>query len=258
MAEVQPEEPRYVFGPGQRSIFTEIYFPRHAAYQGKIFDALQDGYSTQIVRKYLSDYAVNLLMELAAYPQLFDPYRYRRRQPQQKGTEIEQARVRIAMYRSPFRGWSLYQVDGVFFNRRGRIYEEAAQVVRIMFREESSLRKKAEAAGCADVLRAIRYWTIDRPTTITEGEAWSTQELGRFLARHEPMPEHKRVFAEEFFELAVKEASKWIDDCALFIFGYLVRTFWKGVLAGKIREEEIWVTSFFDLTVNVVKRMEGR
>lgn len=258
MAEIQPEEPRYVFGRGENAIFTEIYFPRHAAYQAPIFTALQRGYNPQIVREYLMDYVGGLLVELAAYPHLFNPYRYRRKQPQQKGTELQQAEARIAMYRSPFRGWSLYQVDGVFFNRRGRVYEEAAQVVRIMFREESSLRRRAEAAGCSDVLRAIREWIMSQPVMLGENEAWNTQEQERFLSRHEPWVRNKREFAQQYFEHVVKETSKWIDDCALFIFGYLVRIFWKEVLAGKIREEEIWITSFFNLTVNVVKRVGGR
>lgn len=210
------------------------------------------------MREYLRESAEGLLVELAAYPHLLDPYRYRRRQPRQKGTDIEQAEARIAMYRSPFRGWSLYQVDGVFFNRRGRVYEEAAQVVRIMFREESSLRRRAEAARCGDVLRAMRYWVIERPPVLADIDPWDRAEQERFIARHEPMPDHKRAFATEFFEPAVKEAAKWIDDCALFIFGYLVRTFWIEVLAGKIQEEEIWVTSFFNLSVNVVRRVERR
>lgn len=217
MVETQLEEPRYVFSRGESSIFTEIYFPRHAAYQAPIFTALQKGYSPQVVREYLMDYAGGLLVELVAYPHLFDPYRYRRRQPREKGTELQQAEARIAMYRSPFRGWSLYQVDGVFFNRRGRVYEEAAQVVRIMFLEESSLRRRAQAAGCSDVLRAILEWTMNRPATLTEGEAWSTQEQERFLARHEPWVPDRRVFTEQYFERIVKETSRWIDDCALFV-----------------------------------------
>lgn len=49
------------------------------------------------------------------------------------------------------------------------------------------------------------------------------------------------------------EVVKWIDDCALFVFGYLVRKFWKEVVKQRSREDEIWVTSFLNLDINAVK-----
>jgi hypothetical protein len=48
--------------------------------------------------------------------------------------------------------------------------------------------------------------------------------------------------------------AKWADDCALFIFGYLVKKFAENVLEEKTKEQVIWVTSFFDLTINEIKR----
>lgn len=248
--------PGYVFARGERGIFVEIYFPRKSAYQGAIFNALRLGYGLDFVREYLSENVKRILEELHAYPYLFDPYRYRRGQPQRRGSELDQAKERIRMYRSPFQGWSLYQVDGVFVNREGHAYEEATQVVRIIFRQESGFRKMAQEAGCEDVLRAIRFWTIEGPASFVETEPWSSEEQARFLARLEPVTGTKRVFAERFFAPIVREASKWVDDCALFVFGYLVGKFSEQVLTEHLTEEEIWVTSFFNLTVNVIKSTE--
>lgn len=76
------------------------------------------------------------------------------------------------------------------------------------------------------------------------------------MAHHSPWPRRKAAFARQYFSPVAKEVEKWIDDCALFVFGYLVRTFAENVLAEKKREEEIWVTSFFTLGVNIVKRIE--
>lgn len=248
--------PRYVFARGERSVFVEIYFPRKAAYQGAIFDALREGYDIRAVREYLSKNTLRILQELRAYPHLFDPYRYRKGKVERQGDEVDQARERIRMYRSPFQGWSLYQVDGVFVNKEGLAYEEATQVARIIFRQESGFRKVAEEAGCEDVLRAIRFWIIDGPAGFTETEPWGPQEQACFLARLEPVSDTKRAFVERFFAPIAREAVKWIDNCALFVFGYLVRKFSEKVLAEHLTEEEVWVTSFFNLTVNVVKRTE--
>jgi hypothetical protein len=126
----------YAFTRGERGIFAEIYFPRRVAHQGAIFTALQRGHSTSVVRTYFRDNLTDILEELRDYPFIFDPYRYRRRRPRTVETEDALARKRIDMYRSPFSGWSMYQVDGVFINPRGRVYEEATQVVRIMFRKD--------------------------------------------------------------------------------------------------------------------------
>lgn len=54
------------------------------------------------------------------------------------------------------------------------------------------------------------------------------------------------------FQSIARAAAKWIDDCALFIFGYLVGNFSQNVLDRNKKEEEIWVASFFELTLNVI------
>src|SRR3989344_2485396 len=117
-------EPTYLFTRGERGIFAEIYFPRRAAHQGAIFDALRFGRSATEVRTYLRGNLNAVLRELRDYPFLFDPYRYRQRRPRIVETEEALALKRLEIYRSPFSGWSLYQVDGVFINQRGRVYEE--------------------------------------------------------------------------------------------------------------------------------------
>lgn len=137
------------------------------------------------------------------------------------------------------------------------VYEEATQVVRIMFRKESRFVKAAERAeggDCKDVLRAIWYWAISDAGTLIEHVPWGVEEKARFIERHKPISDSKQAFAETFFESIVKEVAKWIDDCALFVFGYLVRIFSENVLKEQLTEEEIWVTSFFDLNVNRVTR----
>lgn len=54
-----------------------------------------------------------------------------------------------------------------------------------------------------------------------------------------------------------REVMRWIDDCDLFIFGYLVRTFAQNVLAREMHEQEIWVTGWANLDINVIERMSS-
>ena len=247
------QQTKYVIGRSERAIFSEIYFPKHAAHQGPIFNALRHGYSEEDVKRYLRDNARELLEELGDY-QALDPHRYQLSRPKRRIPPLDEALQRIDMYKSPFKGWSMYSVDGVFFDQKCEPIEEATQVVRIMFRFTSSCAEQAEAAGCGDVLRAILFWVISRQGRIGRRAPWERAEQAAFLQHHQQWSKQKRAFVQKHFADIVKEIGKWMNDCALFVFGYLVRRFTESVLAEKMLEEEIWVTSFFNLTLNVVQR----
>lgn len=251
-----PDAPWYALGRSERNIFTEIYFPKRAAYQGAIFDALRLGYDPEEVREYLRRNVESLIKEFQSYPSLFDPQNYTTTTPRDTLPTVEEALERIEMYKSPFKGWSMYSVDGVFFGKRGKMYEEATQVVRIMLRFKSSFTTQAARAHCEDVLRAILFWTISQQGRLLDHKRWSEAEQAQFIARHEPWSPQKRAFAEQYFTRIAGEVTKWIDDRALFIFGYLVRKFWARVLEEKLFEAEIWVTDLFDTTLNVIERVK--
>ena len=248
----------YHLARSERGISTEIYFPRKAAYQGAIFDALRLGYKEGIVKQYLEKNAKALLGELGGdYPRLFNPHRYGE-SPLNKSEKLSpgMAKKRIGMYKSPFQGWSMYTVDGVFFGEDDKVFEETTQVVRLMFRFRSSFQAEAEAAHAKDVPRAILFWVMARRGRLNEHVAWNADEEERFLEELTPWPVGKLAFAKTYFIPIVKEVQKWIDDCALFLFGYLVRSFSAQVLAEGMYEEEIWIASFFHFTLNVVRRQE--
>ena len=167
------------------------------------------------------------------------------------------------MYQSHFKGWSTSSVDGVWFNETkgseyyGKPIEEATQVVRIMFRFESSFMQRAIDAGCFDVLRAILFHAISQRQRLANHKRWDKAEENRFIADHKPWPKHKLAFIKQHYADITKEADKWSNDVVLFIFGYLIRKFWeKGVVEEGLKEYVIWATSFYDLFVNVVTRVE--
>ncbi len=212
-----------------------------------------------MVRKYLDGNLERLIKELADYHRLFDPHKYDRTQSKKRTKQvvtIKEARTRIAMFRLPFEGWSLYEVHGFFKGADGRLDEETTQVVRLMFRLKSAFLEKAVRADCRDVLRAMLFWVLSREGRLRGHYRWDRGEKARFLTANQPWLKHKKMFAEKYFGLVAREATKFIDDYWLFVFGYLVRNFWKTVLAKGRREDQIWVTSLSNLSVNIVKRVQ--
>ena len=123
---------------GQSGIFAEVYFPRRIAAQGTIFTALEDGYQEVKVKEYLQLNVPALLQELQGYQYVFDPLWYDVPARREQRTTKEDAEARIARYVSPFFGWSNYVVDGVWFDDNGNPFEEATQIIRLMFRIQPS------------------------------------------------------------------------------------------------------------------------
>src|SRR3989338_2115943 len=251
-----PEKIRYEFARSEQSIFSEIYFPKRVAYYRAIFDALRHGYNETLVKVYLDNNIEALLNEFKRYPALFDPHDYNKIRRIRIPVSIAEAKNRIEMYKSPFEGWSTYSVDGVFFDRNGKMYEEATQVVRIMFRLKSSYAETASETNCGDVLRAILFWIIARQGRPYEHKMWSKGEEQQFIRSHTPWSKRKRLFVGQYFADIARETNKWIDDRALFIFAYLVRQFADQVLAEKLYEEETWISHFFDKNFIVISRIK--
>lgn len=246
----------YVYDRGERGIFAEIYFPRRVAAQGTIFNALKDGYQENVVRTYLEQNIEKLFDELHEYRHVFYPRAYTQKQRERTTPTIEDAKERINMYRSPFFGWSDYVVQGVFFGAGGAMIEEATQVIRLIFRFGSSFTDTAAKAHCSDVLRAMLARAIMRQSRIGGRAAWYKEEKAQFIRQHQPWPKPKIEFAEKYFEPIVKESVKWMEDCLLFVFGYMVRQFAENLSEAGHPEEEIWVTSFFNLTINVMRQLK--
>lgn len=242
---------------GQRGIFAEVYFPRRVATQGTIFTALEEGFQETKVKRYLQKNVDVLLQELHDYRHLFDPQWYDAPARKKQKPVREDTLARIATYASPFFGRSNYVVDGVFWDEEKKeMIEEATQIVRLMFRFDSSYTEQATAAKCQDVLRAMLFSIITRQGHLSDVSPWNRAEQRRFVKEHEPLSKHKRIFIQKFFDPVAREIFKWRGDCFLFVFGYLVRKFAERLTEKERPEKEIWVASFFNLTISVMKKAE--
>lgn len=262
----------YEFRPGSRSILSEIFLPKRIALQGTIYSTLEAGLTHKNVIAYLHDNAESLVThELRSYPHWFDPNLYGgdRFYP----NKVNSAKARMLMCEQVFFGWSTYEVNGVFLKHDGvTVDEELTQVIRLIFKFDSlSLLKEAEDHGYSDVYHAIVQWILASYRS-AYSQAWDTHEMQAFLRRHSAWRGKKREFVKEYYPQLAKVVSKWIDDCGLFVFGYVVREIWSEIvkrhtaekerlLAAGVKttattsahlEDEIWVAGLFQYVINVM------
>ena len=257
--------PPYRFTRGRRAIVAEVHFPKKVEYQSPIFLALRAGLEEQGVKDYLSEHIEPVMQEMEEYLQLFDPRQYERtRMPSRLNISPEDARQRIAMYQSHFKGWSGYEVDGTYLNEpeerlrmpfRERIDEERTQIIRLIFRLESAYEPVAKTERCYDVLEALKRWVMAESGRLDHILPWSRTEKQRFIALHGSWPRHKRAFLNMYYELITKEVKKWIDDTGLFVFGFLIRNFWTKIIDLGYQETEIWVVNYFNANLNTIAGM---
>jgi hypothetical protein len=253
-----PRRARYILSSSHSGTSADVYFPKRAAYQGAIFDALRSGFYESEVKQYLINNAAELIEELRDWAEVLDPYKYTQNVDPDRALSLAEAVERIGMYRSVFHGYSVLAVDGVYFSPQTQtLYEEAIQIIRLMFRFESTLEAAARHTGCKDMIRSLAHWLIDYDTRLDHHCSWSPAEKERFLNERRHWPAHQRAFAEAHFETIAKEVEKWMDDVGLFVFGYLVRKFSKNVLVQQMSEEEIWVVSSYEPCMNAVRRVGG-
>jgi|GEM_PF-1601838 hypothetical protein len=252
-----PEETALTYlQQGQRGIFAEVYFPKRIGAQGVIFTALEEGYDETKVKDYLQRNVDVLLKELPHHLQVFYARWYETPASKRPTPTREDALARIASYTSPFFGWSNYVVDGVWFNDNPtspdfkQPFEEATQVIRLMFRFTSQYFQEAKDTDCADVLRSMVFWMISRQARLNDVARWDKAELKRFLREYEPFTPKKRKFAQKYFEPVAREIFKWMGDWFLFVFGYLVRQFAARLTQKGKPEQVIWVTTLWNLTVS--------
>ncbi len=241
----------YLYTLRHPGVFAEFYFPKRVVYQSEIVDALKDGVEESKVKKYLLEYAREFSKELAAYPYVLDPQRYVGRKTET--ISLVDVKKRVEMYRNPFFGWSTYDVGGAFLNTKTKeLQDELTQIVRVIFRFESELAA-ANKEGYERIVQGITSWLLmnyyHRVALPPYGEA----EVQRFIDEHTPFSEQELVYIKANYPVIATEILKWFDDCVLFTFGYLARRFWMKVAKEGKREDEIWITSFFNLGINVLQ-----
>jgi len=224
------EEPifPYRFLHYEPALFLELYLPKKALYQGTLLESLTKGFRVNNVREHFKT---------------TDP---KKRRQINEMLDYESLRNytddRIDKMKPIKWGYSIYDVDGVFFSEdEERIIEERTQVIRIMFRfSQEHLMKEC----------GIK----------TEDEYLSMREFIQSCVEHSERKRDKDIGKDDTeLEAKVREyIDIWIDDVALLMLGYIVfnicadikERFDKKEL--EYMEQEIWVSTFGNLQINRV------
>jgi len=207
----------YQFQSYEPGVFVELYLPKKSKYQGKLYKALTDGFTFEKVKAHFLDEE-----KRERIYQLLDTY-----------SEVKNIEERINRIEPFYWGYSMYEVDGVFFNLEKGIIEERTQIIRILFLPNiKMIHKLVPDMEYNDLRRAVgKILKADR------------DERGRL---------------KEYNQQIVEYIEKWKGDVGLFLFGYIIFE-----LCSRIKEikddaegeleEEIWLSSFWNLQINRVK-----
>jgi hypothetical protein len=220
-----PEELGYRVHTGEPGIFVEIYLPKKSDFQGRLYDSLTRGFDLGAVRDHFRDEG-----KRERIAELFRHY----------DADLAYDQQRIEDLREVFFGYTLYEVDGVFRgSENGRAYEERNQIIRVIF--------KPDYPGIAERSGA----------KIEEVRQIAAERLHGYRETHEPDLTSQAGRASGAKKKVESEIRRFMDDVALFLFGYVIYELCEKIAelreAGARRpEEEIWVTSFWSMTVNRV------
>jgi hypothetical protein len=219
-----PEELGYRVHTGEPGIFVEIYLPKKSELQGRLYDALTRGFDVEAVRQHFRDPArKDRIRELFHH---YDP-------------DLAYDDERIGSLREVFFGYSMYEVDGVFRGGQGRAEEERNQIVRVIFKPDYPGIAESSGAGVEEVRQMA-------------GERFHA-----YRETHEPDLTSSQGRSSEPKKRVVEEIRLWMEDVELFLFGYVVYELCEKLAelreeGSRPPEEEIWVTSFWGMTVNRV------
>lgn len=218
--------PLYKFNPAKQGVFVEIYLPKKAAFQGTLFESLTEGFNLNKVKAHLTEKQAEVRTLLTDSLYCND---YERR---------------VKNMRQVFTGYSMYEVDGVFYAGEGQpVAEEKTQIIRIMFLPND-----------------IRADVSTLPPQLTKK---AIRDYIRFTGGHDKFGEHFIATQdgltpeqEEQVRNLAADLQDWEAEQVLFLFGYVMFNLCEKIqkLGGTYDQAEIWITSFWNLSVNVLNK----
>src|SRR5262245_63788994 len=216
----------YAFNPSEHGIFVQIYLPKKAEFPGTLYQALTEGFDIEKVRSHFEAKREQINAFLQGH---------------------YSCDGRIETMQQVFYGYSMYEVDGVYYDTKNKkTFEERNQVIRVMFKPD------LDAVNLGKL-------PVERAQTVIKLFVRHAGKNESFAGDHPQIyvnvSDEEKVLISNL--LAYLEG--WKYDVALFVLGYVVfeiceRIQELDIMKGKGAEEEILVTSFWNLTVNRIVR----
>lgn len=209
----------------EAGVQTEIYLPKKSYFQGTLYDTLTKGFDHKhVINTLISNInEIKQIMDKFAIPGI------------SKGLDLE----RIKKMKQIFWGYSMYEVDGIFFSRsinKKRIAEERSQVIRIMFLpdinyiREKLIEKKNIKVSNEEIKNIIDTVFNDKLKVNRKSEEKKQTVL----------------FIHSYIE-------DWRWDIQLFLYGYVIDEICKQInkLCKDIKpENEIWISSAWNTQIS--------
>jgi len=216
----------------ESSIFVELYLPKKAHYQGALYKALTKGFKIEAVKRHFRKYREEIIELMKGY---------------YIAGGMEERLEKIDDLPEFYKGYSMYEVDGVFYDE-GVTFEEKTQVIRIFFRP--NLKEVRRITKSMDKRKSA--WLVKRALQIDRGERTREQLLEELSQAGKIDPEEKEVTRQ-----LITHINNWKADVGLFVFGYLIFKICSRIKKLNKKtpaqmEREIWLASFWDCDVNRV------
>jgi hypothetical protein len=206
----------YHFHGYEPGIFVEVFLPKKAKYQGRLYETLTNGFNIKNVKNNFKKNRKQIAVLLERFSEV---------------GEITDSRINLM--KPLYWGYSIYEVDGVYFKTKKEIAEERNQVIRILFLPDiEKIEALTPETNYEEVRRIVKKY-LSSDSEEREKIAGTHRKIANFL-------------------------NKWIADTGLFLFGYLIFELCERIKElndqGKLPlEEEIWVSSFWSLEVNKIR-----
>jgi len=239
-----PDYP-YIVRPQEPAVFVELYLPKKAVFQGVLYDTLTSGFRLSTVKEHFLDPDPGKQQKIRSLLG-------------KSWTGVDYTTADIEKFRRVFFGYSMYDVNGVFLKSISpdapvaeardedfQIAEETSQVVRMVFKYPCA---EEPPAAIDFLMLAMR-----RPLS----------EFSQFAVIHQAEIQSLTGENAARVEALIADLADWLRYVGLFVFGYLIYQICEEILAlgasarrpldpGDLLQDEIWVTSSWSTSMNVV------
>ena len=202
----------YLFRAGFPAFLVEIYLPKKAGFQGTLYKTLVDAKNPDIVVDHITSHK-NEIREMFEKEWELGRNKFTESFIKELSEEINKIYV----------GFSMYEVDGVFFgNDDAAPCEERTQVIRLIF--EYPISEKLSN----DVILEVKKFLRSPVRNLSEYDCCRTEYLNE-----------------------LSNVEDWIAKIGIFLIGFIVHRLTQAAdSAPYLRQDEIWMTSFWSMVLN--------
>lgn len=250
-----PESTDYQLLLAEPGILIEVLLPKKSRFQGTLHNTLKEGADIEKVRMYFTKkHGEDGLRKLLGFYRVFSNY----------------TTQDVAEFETVFRGYSIYEVDGVFYSIQSNQatpteYEERTQIIKLIFvpnyDEHNALTRERKISLARIFLPLFpASWRDNGNKSIASDESFTPtiydQALSYYVRTQVELSFGELGIVTDNDKKYILYLIRWTNYVGLWVFGYLIYGLVERMYELKedyVPEAEIWVTSQWDYLVNKLK-----